>query len=56
MDRLRDYQQETLRLIKLADCFVYRLKANRTFEQACIRVNYGLDGMSNPPTDRDASQ
>ena len=56
MDRLRDYQQETLRLIKWADCLVYRLKANRTFEQTCIRANYGLDGMSNPPTDRDTSQ
>ena len=56
MDRLRDFQQENLRLIILADCLVYRLKANRTFEQTCIRANYGLDGMSNLPTDRDTSQ
>lgn len=56
MDRLRDYQQETLRLNVWANCLVYRLKANRTFDQTCIRVNFGLDGMSNPPTDRDASQ
>ena len=56
MDRLRDFQQENLRLIKLADCLVHRLKANRTFEQACIRVIYSLDEMSNPSTDRDASQ
>ena len=54
MDRLRDFQQENLRLIKLADCLVYRLKANRTFEQACIRVIYGLDEMSNPSTNHDA--
>jgi hypothetical protein len=56
MDRLRDFQQENLRLIKLADCLVDRLKANRTFEQACIRVIYGLDEMSNSSTDREASQ
>jgi len=56
MNRLRDYQQETLRLTIWADCLVYRLNANRTFDQTCLRANYGLDGMSKPPTDRDASQ
>jgi mannose-6-phosphate isomerase-like protein (cupin superfamily) len=53
MDRLRDYQQETLRLTTWADCLVYRLKANRTFDQTCIRANFGLEyGLTNPPTDR----
>ena len=56
MDRLRDYRQETLRLTTWADCLVYRLKANRTFDQTCYRANYGLDGMTIQPTDRDASQ
>jgi hypothetical protein len=55
MDRLRDFQQETLRLTTWADCLVYRLKANYTFDQTCLRANYGLDGLSIPPTDRDAS-
>ena len=56
MDRLRDFQQETLRLTIWGDCLVYRLKANYTFDQTCLRANYGLDGLSIPPTDRDASQ
>ena len=47
MDRLRDYQQETSRLIKWTDCLVYRLKANRTFDQTCLRANFDIDGMSN---------
>jgi len=57
MDRLRDYQQETLRLTTWADCLVYRLKANHTFDQTCLRANFGLEyGKTNPPTDRDASK
>ena len=56
MDRLRDYQQENLRLTIWADCLVYRLNANRTFDQTCLRANFGLDAIANQPTDRDASQ
>ena len=56
MDRLRDYQQEALRLTTWADCLVYRLKANRTFDQTCLRANFGLDAIANQPGDRGASQ
>ncbi|HNP35507.1 MAG TPA: hypothetical protein PKK10_06615 [Woeseiaceae bacterium] len=56
MDRLRDFQQETLRLNKWADCLVYRLEADRTFDQACRRANYDLEGMNSQATVRDVNE
>ncbi len=44
MDRLRDYQQETRRLTQWAECLVYRLDADRTFEENCRRAGFQLDG------------
>lgn len=46
MERLREHSQENLRLIRWADCLVYRLGAKRTFDQSCLRVDFKLDGMS----------
>jgi hypothetical protein len=43
MDRLREYQHETQWLSSWAECLVYRLEANRTFEQNCRRAGYRLD-------------
>ena len=54
MDRLRDNQQDTLLLNKWADCLVYRLKAKRTFKQACRRADFYLEGMSSQSTDSEA--
>lgn len=56
MDRLRDFQQETVRLNRWAECLVYRLQADRTFDQTCRRSNYDLGGMNSQTTDRDAKQ
>ena len=49
MDRLRDFRQETEIQTRWAKCLVYRLNAERTFEQSCRRVDYHLDGMDRPP-------
>ncbi len=43
MDRLRDYRWETERMTRWAECLVYRLSADRTFEQNCRRAEYRLD-------------
>ena len=48
MDRLRDYQHETERMTRWAECLVYRLDAERTFEQSCRRADFRLDGMGDP--------
>jgi hypothetical protein len=45
MDRLREHTQDNLRLIRWAECIAYRLEANRTFDQSCLRVDFRLDGM-----------
>jgi hypothetical protein len=45
MGRLREHSQENLRLIRWADCLLYRLEAKRTFDQSCLRVDHHLDGM-----------
>ena len=51
MGRLRDYRGESRGLIAWAGCLVYRLEADRTFEQSCRRAGYRLDGMDLPPAD-----
>lgn len=45
MDRLRDFQQETQRMTAWAECLVFRLEADRTFEQTCRRADFRLEGM-----------
>ena len=45
MDRLREYRRDTVRQTEWAACLVYRLGADRTFEQNCRRAGYRLDGM-----------
>lgn len=45
MDRANDYAIESERLRKWALCLIYRLEADRTFEQSCRRANYMLEGM-----------
>lgn len=46
MDRLEDYGRETERLKQWASCLIYRLEAQRTFDQTCRRSDYLLEGMS----------
>lgn len=45
MDRLRDYRREIIHITEWAECLVYRLDADRTFEQSCRRAGFQLDGM-----------
>ncbi len=45
MNRLRDFQQLNLQLLKYTECLVYRLKARRSFDQSCVGADYQLDGM-----------
>lgn len=55
MDRLREYQRDNMLMTRWAECLVYRLEAERTFEQNCRRAGYLLDGMGAPVQDsRDA--
>lgn len=49
MDRLREYQQETIRLTEWANCLVYRLRARETFQQTCRRAEFRLPGMAAEP-------
>ena len=55
MDRLRDYRNEAKGLIAWAGCLVYRLEADRTFEQNCRRAGYHLDGMTDQPRNAEAT-
>lgn len=45
MDRLEEFKGETQILAAWAECLVYRLEAERTFDQNCRRADYRLDGM-----------
>jgi|GEM_PF-677777 len=45
MDRLRDFQRETVRQTEWARCLVYRLEAKTRFAQNCRRAGYLLEGM-----------
>ncbi|MEM8601070.1 MAG: hypothetical protein AAGF99_14215 [Bacteroidota bacterium] len=49
MERLREYRQDNMVMTRWAECLVYRLNAERTFEQNCRRVDYHLEGMERPP-------
>lgn len=51
MDRLREYQRDNMLMTRWAECLVYRLEAERTFEQNCRRASYLLDGMGKPMQD-----
>lgn len=55
MDRLRDYQQESIRLLKWAKCLVYRLEAKHAFDQTCLRANFHLNATNNQPNDHDTT-
>jgi hypothetical protein len=56
MDRLREYQQENRVMTRWAECLVYRLNAERTFEQNCRRANYRLDGMADQPHEAEVAR
>ncbi len=45
LDRLREYRRDTAVMTRWAECLVYRLGAERTFEENCRRADYRLDGM-----------
>jgi hypothetical protein len=48
MDRLREYQRDSMLMTRWAECLVYRLEVKRTFEQNCRRAGYLLEGMGEP--------
>jgi len=48
MDRLRDFRDESRRLMKWANCLVFRLQTDRTFDTTCLRADFVLDGMDVP--------
>lgn len=43
------YRDETRRMNDWAECLVYRLEADRRFEQTCRRADFRLVGMEEPP-------
>lgn len=45
MDRLREYRDETEILTHWARCLIYRLGADRDFDETCRRAGYRLEGM-----------
>lgn len=45
MDRLRDFQVETVEQTRWARCLVYRLEAKDRFAENCRRAGYVLEGM-----------
>jgi hypothetical protein len=45
MDRLRDFRDDSLRLMKWQQCLVFRLQSDRTFNTTCLRADFVLDGM-----------
>jgi len=45
MDRLRDFQVETVEQTRWARCLVYRLEAKDRFDKNCRRAGYVLEGM-----------
>ncbi len=55
MDRLLDYERETRRATAWAKCLVYRLEADRSFEETCRRADFGLDGMDDQPPGTEAT-
>lgn len=50
MDRLRDFRDECARILKWAQCLVFRLQSDRTFDTTCLRADFILDGMPVPET------
>lgn len=46
LDRLRDFRDESERLLDWAACLVFRLSADRTFESTCLRADFVLEGMN----------
>ena len=48
MDRLREFQHESEQLGEWASCLVFRLQADKTFGDSCLRAGFILDGMTGP--------
>lgn len=48
MDRLREFRRDTEQMTKWAECLVYRLDSDRTFDASCRRSDFLLDGMPVP--------
>jgi hypothetical protein len=48
MDRLRDFRDESARILKWAQCLVFRLQSDRTFDTTCAGADFILDGMVEP--------
>lgn len=46
LERLREFSNESQTIINWANCIVFRLKSERTFDATCRRAGYFLDGMT----------
>jgi hypothetical protein len=47
MERLREFRDESERLIKWAECLVFRLQSETNIDATCVRADFVLDGMGN---------
>jgi hypothetical protein len=47
MDRLQEFRDESKRLTKWAECLVFRLQSETTFDTTCVHAKFVLDGMGN---------
>ena len=46
VDRLVDFRNDSARLGRWTQCLVYRLEAERTFNENCARSDFALEGMT----------
>lgn len=47
VDRLQEFRDGSKRLTRWAECLVFRLQSETTFDTTCVRAKYVLDGMDN---------
>lgn len=48
MERLKEFRDESKRLIDWQHCLVFRLRSDRTFDTTCLREDFVLHGMAKP--------
>ena len=56
MDRLREYRRDIGEMTKWAECLIFRLNTEQTFDQNCRRAGYRLDGMGELPRDGEVAR
>jgi hypothetical protein len=48
INRLKEFRDDSVRLINWAKCLVFRLQSDKHFYSSCLRAGFVLDGMSEP--------